>query len=501
MSVMLVYEMFIPFVIFITICFYFLERRWKTSKHWQYIKNLPCPKAYPIIGTARLEDSVGLFKRDRIRAKEFYPIYKLWSFHVYFVCLVSPEDIELVLNNVQHNTKSDIYNFLHGWLGTGLLTSSGSKWHKRRKILTPAFHFSILQQFIDIFNQETENLVRVFEDNCHESYIDVVKPITDFTLYSIGETSLGVKLNEYPSSDTYKKAVYEYGHNLTYRIVRPWFYTDFVYSFTTKSKSDRAAIKVLHEFSTKVIKERKKVGVASEHISSISYSGKKRLAMLDLMLTAKNEGADIDDEGIREEVDTFMFEGHDTTSMAICYTLMALANEPEIQDEIRREIHEIIGDSSKKPTFSNLGELKFTERCIKECLRLYPSVPFISRLSGEEIQTHSGYTIPKGANINIYIFDLHRSTHIWENPEKFDPDRFLPENVSKRHPFAYLPFSAGPRNCIGQRFAILEIKAALCGILRKFKLEAVDAPEDMVFKSDLVLRPAGEIRVKFVPRK
>nr|WET52811.1 cytochrome P450 [Phaedon brassicae] len=493
--------MSILLVILITICYYFLERSWRTSKHWQFIKDIPCPKAYPIIGTLKLDDSEGLFKRNRSRAKQFYPIYKLWSFNVYFVCPLSPEDIELVLNNVKHNTKSDVYHFLHGWLGTGLLTSSGSKWHKRRKILTPAFHFSILQQFIDIFNQETENLVRVLEDKCHESYIDVVKPITDFTLYLIGETSLGVKLNEGLSSGTYKKAVYEYGHNITYRIVRPWFYTDFVYSFTTTSKSDRAAIEVLHDFSTKVIKERKKLGIPSENVSSGSYSGKKRLAMLDLMLRAENEGADIDDEGIREEVDTFMFEGHDTTSMAICYALMALANETEIQDEIRREIQEIVGDSLARPTFSNLGELRFTERCIKECLRLYPSVPFISRFSGAEIRTHTGYTIPRGANINVHIFDLHRSPHVWNNPEKFDPDRFLPENVSKRHPFAYLPFSAGPRNCIGQRFAILEIKAALCGILRKFKLEAVDKPEDMVFKSDLVLRPAGEIRVKFVPRE
>lgn len=95
-------------------------------------------------------------------------------------------------------------------------------------------------------------------------------------------------------------------------------------------------------------------------------------------------------------------------------------------------------------------EMKFMERCIKECLRLYPSVPFISRTAGEEIKTHSGYVIPKGCNINIYIYDLHRSAQYWKDPDKFNPDRFLPENIAARHPFAYLPFSAGPRNCIGQ---------------------------------------------------
>lgn len=95
-------------------------------------------------------------------------------------------------------------------------------------------------------------------------------------------------------------------------------------------------------------------------------------------------------------------------------------------------------------------EMKFMERCIKECLRLFPSVPFIQRIAGEDIKTHSGYTIPAKTNINIYIFDMHRNSTVWENPLVFNPDRFLPENIAGRHPFAYLPFSAGPRNCIGK---------------------------------------------------
>lgn len=89
------------------------------------------------------------------------------------------------------------------------------------------------------------------------------------------------------------------------------------------------------------------------------------------------------------------------------------------------------------------------ERCIKESLRLYPTVPVMNRILGEQVVTKSGYTIPKGCNVLINIYDMHRSCQLWENPEKFDPDRFLPENTVNRHPFAYLPFSAGGRNCIG----------------------------------------------------
>ncbi|CAG9830842.1 unnamed protein product [Diabrotica balteata] len=126
--------------------------------------------------------------------------------------------------------------------------------------------------------------------------------------------------------------------------------------------------------------------------------------------------------------------------------------------------------------------------------------PTISRVVGEDITTSSGYTIPKGCNIRINIYDLHHRPEYWENPEKFDADRFLFENVSKRHPYSYIPFSAGDRNCIGQKYGKLEMKAALYGILRSFRMEAITKPADMRHKGDIVLRPACEMRIKFIPR-
>lgn len=242
--------------------------------------------------------------------------------------------------------------------------------------------------------------------------------------------------------NNYKDAIYKVGQLMTYRTQRPWLSNNFIYSLTSQGKTQKSIIKILHHFSDSVISERKR------NFSSSSYATRKRLAMLDLLLKYQSEGANIEELGIREEVDTFMFEGHDTTSIAICLGLMTLANNRQIQDEIYKEIEDILGN--EKPTYSNLNNLKYMERCIKEILRLYPSVPFISRVSGSDIKTKSGYTIPKDCMINIAIFDVHRSPHLYPDPEKFDPDRFLPENIQERHPYAYIPFSAGPRNCIGK---------------------------------------------------
>ncbi|KAJ8950420.1 hypothetical protein NQ318_003696 [Aromia moschata] len=177
---------------------------------------------------------------------------------------------------------------------------------------------------------------------------------------------------------------------------------------TKLKRENTKLISILHKFSNGIVQERKRT-FKVDATNVTSYTTKKRLAMLDSLLTAQYNGADINDESIREEVDTFMFEGHDTTSMAICYALMALANEESVQQRILEELHDIFGESDRNPTYNDLMEMKYMERCIKEALRLYPSVPFIARLAGEDIKTSTGYTIPKGSYINIHIYDLHRN--------------------------------------------------------------------------------------------
>lgn len=120
-----------------------------------------------------------------------------------------------------------------------------------------------------------------------------------------------------------------------------------------------------------------------------------------------------------------------------------------LQKKAADEVVEVLGDSNEF-AFQDIQKLKYLEQVIKEALRLYPSVPLIARVTDENIETTTGYTIPANTYVHIHIYDLHNNPNIYPEPDKFDPERFSPENTQDRHPFAYLPFSAGPRNCIGR---------------------------------------------------
>ncbi|CAB0039896.1 unnamed protein product [Trichogramma brassicae] len=223
---------------------------------------------------------------------------------------------------------------------------------------------------------------------------------------------------------------------------------------------------------------------------------KRRLAMLDLLLLDEKKDL-IDDAGINEEVSTFVFEGHDTTAVAMCFAILLLAENKEAQDKAREEVEEILKPKDGVISMPDLQKMKYLERCIKETMRLYPSIPMISRRVDEDLQLKN-CLLPRGSNVFLRIFNVHRDPNFWSEPEKFDPDRFLTEKIKKRHPFSYIPFCAGFRNCIGQKFAVMEMKSLLARILYDFYLEPIDRLSDIQIQFDMVLRPSTPVHTKFI---
>ncbi|GLH02316.1 Cytochrome P450 4g15, partial [Gryllus bimaculatus] len=257
------------------------------------------------------------------------------------------------------------------------------------------------------------------------------------------------------------------------RAMRIWLYPDFIYFSTKRGKRFKRSLNILHSFSKKIINDRKQKPIRRNETGETTddVGTKRRMAFLDLLLEASQGGAVLTDEEIREEVDTFMFEGHDTTSSSLCWTLFLLGNHLEVQERVYEEQDAIFQDSDRLPTMRDLTEMKYLEQVIKESLRLYPSVPFITRTLVEDVQIEE-YNFPAGCEVSIHIYHAHRNPKYFPNPDEFNPDNFLPEKVQGRHPYAYVPFSAGSRNCIGKAFQFLRtLYGSVCHLVNWFPFE------------------------------
>ncbi|XP_040893260.1 cytochrome P450 4V2 [Toxotes jaculatrix] len=473
---------------------------------WFEMKPIPeAERTYPFVGNAlQFKTSAGEFFRqieEYTRKFSHAPLLKLWVGPVPFVALFHAETVETVLTNPVHMDKSYAYDFLHPWLGTGLLTSTGAKWRQRRKMLTPTFHFSILTDFLEVMNEQAEILVEKLEKQAGKGPFNCFSHITLCALDIICETAMGKKIYAQSNSDSeYVKCVYKMSDIVSRRQRTPWFWPDLVYYYFGEGREHDRTLKILHSFTYNVIHER------AENISNVEsdtdsdQGTRKRRAFLDMLLKTTDEnGNKMSHQDIQEEVDTFMFRGHDTTAASMNWALHLLGSHPEVHRKVQQELQEVFGTSDRPINTDDLKKLKYLECVIKEALRLFPSVPFFARSICEDCRIN-GFKVPKGANAIIITYALHRDERYFPEPEEFRPERFLPENSVGRPPYAYIPFSAGLRNCIGQRFALMEEKVVLAYIMRNFNVEACQTREELRPVGELILRPEKGIWIKLEKR-
>ncbi|KAK7506000.1 hypothetical protein BaRGS_00002722 [Batillaria attramentaria] len=422
-------------------------------------------------------------KFQREMTGKFPRTQSAWSGPFFPMVFVShPDTVRIILKTSEPKCYR-IYHLVEPWIGDGLLLSKGQKWARNRRLLTPAFHFDILRPYLNIKNKAAdvfmEKLTRYAE---RAEYFEVFNDVSMFTLDVILKCafSYDTDCQQLGEQHPYVKAVFAMSEMAVKRFFQPWFHDDWLYFLTPTGRHFRKCCNQVHEVAEEVIAKRQQVLANSKSVLEEAKNKRRCLDFLDILLTAKDEnGKGLTPSEIRDEVDTFLFEGHDTTASAISWAMFSLAEHPDIQAACQAEIDELMaGRQSDDILWDDLSKLPYLTMCIKEALRLHSPVPFIQRELTQDTDI-DGHIAPAGT--------------------EFRPERFSEENSNSRHPYAFIPFSAGPRNCIGQNFAMHEIKTVLAKMLHRFTL-VLDPNHKVERFESVVMKTKTGIRMKAVPR-
>ncbi|XP_023989903.1 cytochrome P450 4F2 isoform X6 [Physeter macrocephalus] len=431
--------------------------------------------------------------------------YMIWMGPITpLVIFCHPDLIRNVANASATVAPKDVhfYDFLKPWLGDGLLLSAGDKWSSHRRMLTPAFHFNILKPYMKIFTKSADIMHAKWQHLVTEgrTHLDMFEHISLMTLDSLQKCVFSFDSNCQEKPSEYIAAILELSALVAKRHQQIFLHIDLLYYLTPDGRCFRRACRLVHNFTDVVIQERRRT-LPSQGIDDFlkAKAKAKTLDFIDVLLLTKDEdGKGLSDEDIRAEADTFMFEGHDTTASGLSWVLYNLAKHPEYQERCRQEVQELLRDREPKEIeWDDLAQLPFLTMCIKESLRLHPPVTVISRRCTQDTVLPDGRVIPKGVICLISIFGTHHNPSVWPDPGVYDPFRFDPENIKGRSPLAFIPFSAGPRNCIGQSFAMTEMKVVLALTLLRFRV--LPDTEEPRRKPELILRAEGGLWLRVEP--
>jgi len=389
------------------------------------------------------------------------------------------EVIRHVMQSKQKNyRKSAAYKQLKLALGNGLVTSEGEFWRRQRRMAQPAFYKTQLEELYKKMVGVAENFCEELQQRTGAESINISQEMMVLTADIVLKTLFSTeKENDKVSMSDNMKFGQEYIMN---RSRRPYM-IPLSYINGQKKKFDKRMAEFDEEMFD-IINERRQLK-------------DKPIDLLSMLLQATDDesGDGMTNRQLRDELVTIHAAGHETSSNALSWTLYLLAKNPNILAKLRTEVQAVLGNQTH-PNFADLRNMPYTKQIIEEGMRLYPPAYAVGRENIEKDEI-LGQTIPKNSVFLLSIYALHRDPTYYPNPEKFDPDRFAPEQVKQRPSLAYMPFGAGPRMCIGNHFAMMEMQLILVMMVQQFDFELLD--DKPVYPQPLVtLSPKGGIKMR-----
>lgn len=433
---------------------------------------MPKLQSQPIEFTGRMWREYG----DLVRL----PILPRFSLHL----AMHPDSAEHILSTHQDRyQKPDFFLKPMGLVqGQGLFSSEGESWLKHRRLMQPAFHQKQLIELHGVMLSCVQDLVAEWLEKPDGVVIDIAAEMTRITLKIVSLALFSVDISD--ESDRLGRALRIALEYVYYRINSPLALP--VWIPTSRNRNFERAKQTIDRVVLEIIRSRRQDSTA-------------RHDLLSMLLEAQDEetGESMSDRQLLDEVITLINAGHETTATTLAWTWHLLATHPDVMANLLNEVQIIL--NGDEPTLDKLPQLQYTRRVLDEALRLCPPgigvVPRVA-LEDDEIQ---GYFIPKGSIFIIVSYLTARHPDFWDDPEQFDPDRFLPERVAQRPKFAYFPFGAGAHTCIGKNFALMESTMILAAIAQQFHIELA-SNQSIEIDPRFTLRPKYGIKVKLRQR-
>lgn len=442
----------------------------------------PGPKPLPVIGNL-LEfgrDPLGVLPRW---AQQYGDVFRVRA-GIPFVFITNPVDIETVLVDkervfIKATDKYPQRAFARLVFGNGLLFSEGDFWRRQRRLAAPAFHHQRIAAYGEIMVDYTERMLATWRNgetrNIHEEMMQVTLAIVAKTLFN-AEVA-GAARDVGAALDTIM-------HETTARMSMP-----FHLPLRVPTPGNRRFLKAINRIDAIIYR------IAQERRASGTDTGD----LLSMLIEAQDDdGSHMSDRQLRDEAVTLFVAGHETTALALSWTWYLLSQHPDVEARLVAEIHDVLGGHA--PGVADLPQLRYAEQIIKESMRLYPPVWMVSpRLALRDV-TIGGYHMPAGTILAIAPWVIHRDPRFYPDPERFDPDRWLPERSQTLPKYAYLPFSGGPRICIGNSFAMMEAVLLLVAIAQRFRLELLP-DQRVVPQPSMSVRPKYGLKMRLIERR
>jgi cytochrome P450 len=451
------------------------------------IRTLPGPRGHWLLGALpRLRsDMLGFFEEcHREHGDAAY--FRLPGRRT--MLLSHPDDIEQVLVTENRRfIKNYALSFLQPLLGNGLLLNEGDSWLRQRKLIQPAFSKPRVESYGAAMVEATERMLGEWRAG---ETIEIAPALHKLTMTIAARTLFGIDISGQfgDVAECLLTVLHDFLARFRAAVPTPYWLP------TPRNLRLKRAVRRLDAILQKLIDERR-------------ASNDWGADFLSILMQAKSEddGQGATDRQLRDEVMTLFVAGHETTANALGWTLYLLGMHPEIQRRVREEVREVLGE--RAPTAGDLPKLVLCERVLRESMRLFPPAYVIGRRPLEDI-TIGGHFIPKGMNVLMSQWIVHRDERWYDEPLRFQPDRWANGLANRLPKYAYFPFGGGPRVCIGNAFANVESTLILATMLQRFEMELVnpeptrersaEIPYPIALRPAVTLRPAEPIRVRLI---